>query len=71
MTGVDFDNSAAKAYTFVFDPKTYGSGNVFDFENFDQGGAIPDAKNTRNVKTKTNRFGVYFQDIISVTDKIK
>ena len=71
MTGVDFDNSAAKAYTFVFDPKTYGSGNVFDFENFDQGGAIPDAKNTRIVKTKTNRFGVYFQDLISVTDKIK
>lgn len=71
MTGVDFDNSAAKSYTFVFDPKTYGSGNVFDFENFDQGGAIPDAKNTRIVKTKTNRFGVYFQDLISVTDKIK
>ena len=72
LTGVDFDNSAAKAYTFVFDPKTYGSGNVYDFENFDQGnGIIPDAKNTRIVKTKTNRFGVYFQDLISITEKIK
>ena len=71
FTGVDFDNSAAKSYTFAFEPKTYGSGNVYDFEHFDQGTGIPNATNTKIVKTKTNRFGVYFQDLISVTEKFK
>ena len=71
LTGVDFDYSTAKSYTYVFDPKTYGSGNIFDFENFDQGNGIPDATNTKIVKTKTNRFGVYFQDLISITSQFK
>ncbi|TRX00977.1 TonB-dependent siderophore receptor [Flavobacterium gawalongense] len=71
FTGVDLENSFAQAYTFTFNPTTYGSGNIFDFENFDQGGAIPNATNTRIVKTDTNRFGIYAQDLISLTEKIK
>ncbi len=71
FTGVDYDQTIGKAYTFAFDQKNYGSGNIFDFENFDQGGAIPDAKNTKIVKTVTNRFGIYFQDLISITDNFK
>ena len=71
FTGVDFENSFAQAYRFSFSPSTYGSGNIFDFENFDQGGAIPDADITRIVKTNTNSFGVYAQDLISITDKFK
>jgi iron complex outermembrane receptor protein len=71
FTGVDFENSFTEAYTFAFSPTTYGSGNVFDFDNFDQGGAIPNAVNTRIVKTDTNRFGIYAQDLISLTDKFK
>ena len=71
FTGVDVENSFTEAYTFTFIPSTYGSGNIFDFENFDQGGAIPNATNTRIVKTDTNRFGIYAQDLISVTDKFK
>ncbi|TDD74018.1 TonB-dependent siderophore receptor [Flavobacterium caseinilyticum] len=71
FTGVDVENSFTEAYTFTFSPSTYGSGNIFDFENFDQGGAIPNATNTRIVKTDTNRFGIYAQDLISVTDKFK
>lgn len=71
FTGVDFDNSNTQAYTYLFDPKTYGSGNIFDFENFDQGGPIPDAKNTKIVKTETYRFGIYLQDLISLSDKFK
>ncbi|SHG05255.1 iron complex outermembrane recepter protein [Flavobacterium segetis] len=70
-TGVDFENSFAQAYTFTFSPKTYGSGNIFDFDNFNQGGAIPDGTNTKIVKTNTNRFGIYAQDLISLTDKFK
>ncbi|CAM4279292.1 TonB-dependent siderophore receptor [Flavobacterium terrigena] len=71
FTGLDFENAFTDAYTFVFTPATYGEGNVFDFENFDQGGAIPDARNSKIVKTDTKRFGVYAQDLISITDKIK
>ena len=71
FTGVDYDQTIGKAYTFAFDQKNYGSGNIFDFENFDQGGAVPDAKNTKIVKTVTNRFGIYFQDLISITDNFK
>ncbi len=71
FTGVDMENSFSQAYTFTFASTTYGSGNLFDFENFEQGGAIPDSKNTRIVKTNTNRFGVYAQDLISLTEKFK
>lgn len=71
FTGVDFDKSYSDAYTFVFEPKTYGSGNIFDFGNFDQGGAIPDAINTKIASTETTRFGAYFQDLVSLTDKFK
>ncbi len=71
FTGVDMENSFLQAYTFMFTPNTYGSGNLFDFENFDQGGAIPNGTNTRIVKTNTNRFGIYAQDLISLTEKFK
>ncbi|WPR70228.1 TonB-dependent siderophore receptor [Flavobacterium sp. NG2] len=71
FTGVDLENSLADAYTFKFNPTTYGSGNIYDFENFDQGTGIPDATNTKIVKTNTNRFGIYAQDLISLTEKFK
>jgi iron complex outermembrane receptor protein len=71
FTGVDFENSFVQAYTYTFDPKTYGKGNIFDFDNFDQGGAEPEAKLAKLVKTETNRFGIYAQDLISITEKIK
>ena len=67
--GVAIENSFSQAYTFTFTPKTFNSGNLFDFENFDQGGAIPNGTNTRIVKTNTNRFGIYAQDLISLTEK--
>ncbi|WP_282788116.1 TonB-dependent siderophore receptor [Flavobacterium croceum] len=66
LAGVDWENSFTQSYTYTFTPTTYGSGNVFDFSNFNQGsGMIPDAKNTRLVETTTNRFGIYAQDLIS------
>lgn len=66
LAGVDWENSFTQSYTYTFTPTTYGSGNVFDFSNFNQGsGMIPEAKNTRLVETTTNRFGIYAQDLIS------
>jgi iron complex outermembrane receptor protein len=71
LTGVDYENSFAQAYTYVFNPTTYGSGNIYDFENFNQGTGIPESTNTRIAKTTTNRFGIYAQDLISITEKFK
>jgi iron complex outermembrane recepter protein len=71
FTGVDFENSFVQAYTYTFTPATYGSGNVLDFNNFNQGGVIPEANNTKIVNTDTNRFGIYAQDLISVSQKLK
>lgn len=71
FTGVDYEFATTDAYTFVFSPTTYGSGNIFNFENFDQGTGIPDATNTKIVTTDTSRFGVYAQDLISLTEQFK
>jgi iron complex outermembrane receptor protein len=71
FTGLDFENAVAEAYTFIFTPSTYGTGNIFNFENFNQGTGIPESTTTRIVETTTNRFGIYAQDLISFTEKIK
>ena len=71
FTGIDFENSFSQGYTYTFTPNTYGSGNIFDLDNFNQGGAIPEGTNTKIVKTDTNRFGIYAQNLISLTEKFK
>lgn len=71
FTGIDYENSFAKAFTYVFNPTTYGSGNIYDFDNFNQGTGIPESTATRIVETTTNRLGIYAQDLISLTSKFK
>ncbi len=84
FTGADWENSLATAYTFTFSEKAisinndgkyvanyYDMINLFNFDPTTQRNDIPDSKNTRIVYTNTNRFGVYAQDLISFTDKIK
>jgi iron complex outermembrane receptor protein len=83
-TGVDWENSLATAYTFTFSEKAisinndlkyvsnyYDMINLFNFNPSSQRNDIPNSKNTRIVYTDTNRFGVYAQDLISFTEKIK
>ncbi|MCV9930853.1 TonB-dependent receptor [Flavobacterium sp. LS1R47] len=82
FAGADWENSFATAYTYAFsekaimvngkiDPSIYDRINLFDFDPSTQRNDIPDARATQILKTDTNRFGVYFQDLISITDKIK
>lgn len=78
FTGADFENSFAEAYTFTFketfsptNPIIYDLINIFDLSLFPQRSDIPESTNTKIVKTTTNRFGVYAQDLISLTEKIK
>lgn len=82
FTGVDFENSYAQAYTFAFNEKAvlingkyvanlYDTINIFDIDPSTQRNDIPNANNTKIVKTDTNRFGIYAQDLISITKKFK
>lgn len=71
MAGVDFENSATGAYTYVFDPTVYDTANIFNFYNEDIRTDIPNATISKIVITDTNRFGAYFQDLVSITEKFK
>lgn len=71
FTGSDWENSFATAYTFAFTPANYDTINLFNFDPSTQKNTIPDARTTQIAKTDTNRFGVYFQDLISITEKFK
>ena len=82
FTGVDWENSFATGYTYAFseksvmvngkyDPSLYDTINLYDFDPSTQRNDIPNARATQIVKTDTNRFGAYFQDLISVTEQFK
>ena len=85
FTGVDWENSLATAYTYTFSEKAvsinnddkyvanyYDMINLFSFDPATQRNEIPkNVTNTQIVTTETNRFGIYAQDLISFTEKIK
>ena len=70
-TGADWENSLATAYTYVFNPANYDTINLFNFDPATQRMDEPAARNSQIAKTETNRFGAYFQDLISITEKFK
>lgn len=80
FTGVDFENSIAPNYTFGFYADRDGTtpittdGTVINLFNFDyraQSLEAPFSRITQLATTDTQRFGVYAQDLISVTSYIK
>lgn len=71
FTGLDLDNSISDVYTFVFNPLNYDIINIYNLDLYPQNTVIPEATNTKIVKTTTNNFGIYFQDLISIQEKIK
>lgn len=71
FTGVDWENSFATAYTFAFNPANYDTINLYTFDPAKQRNDIPNSRATQIVKTDTNRFGAYFQDLISITEQFK
>jgi iron complex outermembrane recepter protein len=79
FTGADFENSLATAYTFVFyddllKTKTTEANaiNLFNYDITTQSHTVPfGSRATQIVETKYKRFGTYFQDLVSLTDKIK
>ncbi len=86
FTGIDAESSLADAYTFRFynpdvldanlNPVTvsnYGIVNIFDPSTYatENEGIIYPTENTQIVKTKTNRYGIYAQDLVSLGTKVK
>ncbi|MCV9928358.1 TonB-dependent siderophore receptor [Flavobacterium sp. LS1R49] len=83
FTGVDFENSFTQAYTYAFSQQAekdakgkyianaYDRVNIYDLTYMGQRMDIPNAKATKLANTDSNRFGVYFQDLISITDQFK
>ncbi len=71
FSGIDTENSLAQAYTFVFNPTNYDIINIFDATKYTPRTDIPSASISKIVKTTTNRFGVYIQDLMSVTSQLK
>jgi len=80
FTGIDTEISNAETYRFrFFDPitgntvTTYDTVNIFDPSSYaaSNEGAILPSEITSIVKTETNRFGIYAQDLISFGEKFK
>jgi iron complex outermembrane receptor protein len=81
FTGVDYENSIAPSYTFGF----YAPGkpadlltteataiNLYTYDYSTQSTAIPyPTRTTQLTSTETQRFGAYFQDLVSVNQYIK
>lgn len=71
FTGIDWENSFTTAYTYTFTPANYDTINLYNFDPSTQRNDIPNGTVTQIVKTDTNRFGIYAQDLISFTEQIK
>lgn len=80
FTGIDTELSDADSYTYKFYNATtgefvatYDMVNIFDplsYAEANEGLVLP-SKETKIVKTETGRYGIYAQDLISFTEKIK
>lgn len=85
FTGIDTENSNTDTYTFRFyNPKllnedgkpvtvpNYDNINIFDPSSY-ASSSVPvlPSEVTKIVKTETNRYGVYAQDLISFGEKLK
>jgi len=55
----------------LFTNGVYDTINIFSYNPNVPEALIPEATVTKIVKTKTNRYGVYAQDLVSITEKIK
>jgi len=79
FTGADWENSLATAYTYVFYDnllKTQTTEataiNLFNYDITTQSTVVPfNSRASQIVNTEYKRFGAYFQDLVSLTDKIK
>ena len=70
LAGADADRYLTQATSYT-NPTTYDTINIFDAKKFTARTDIPVANELRLITTPTNRFGVYVQDLISISNKLK
>ena len=70
LTGIDADRYYTTAYTFN-QPAIYDTINILDPGKYVQRTDIPAANKIKVVNTPTNRVGLYVQDLVSLSDKLK
>ncbi|AWG22119.1 TonB-dependent siderophore receptor [Flavobacterium faecale] len=79
FTGIDYEKSLAIAYTYAFFDAAGNTKstedtaiNLFNYDLSAESTVAPfDSRATQIVNTDSQRFGAYFQDLISLTDKFK
>jgi iron complex outermembrane receptor protein len=70
LTGIDADRYLTRTNSYN-QPAIYDTINLFDAGKFRPRTDIPDVQDVRLISTPVNRFGVYVQDLVSLSDKIK
>ena len=70
LAGVDADRNETINYAFD-NPKIYDEFNILDHSKFTPRKDIPTANKITRAELPVNRVGVYLQDLISISNKIK
>ncbi|HEX5026820.1 MAG TPA: TonB-dependent receptor [Agriterribacter sp.] len=70
LAGADADRYFTTSNTFD-NPKIYDTINILDHSKYTQRSDIPAAAKLTTVQTPVNRAGVYVQDLVSITNKLK
>lgn len=70
LAGMDADRDDVINYTFN-NPTIYDTINILDHSKFVQRTDIPPASKITRTTTPVNRVGIYIQDLISISNKIK
>lgn len=68
LTGADFDSYLNTTFTYN-QPATYDKINILDLNKYPQRTDIPAATAIKAVEAPTNRFGIYANDLIALSDK--
>ncbi len=71
LFGADADKYKSTAFTYDVTGKIYDSINIFNPGKFVPRTDIPAAAKTKRTITPTTRVGVYIQDLVSISEKLK
>ena len=71
LVGADADRSVTNTYTYDVQSKIYDTINILDPSKYTRRTDMPVANRLTFVESPVNRFGVYVQDLVSITPKIK
>jgi len=71
LAGADADNYFTHNYSYDIQGKIYDTINILNPGRYTERTDLPVAKKLTRVETPLNRAGVYIQDLISITSKIK